>query len=54
MKRILIGIAAIASLLSTSAFAADMAPRMYTKAPAPMVEVYNWTGFYIGGNVGYS
>src|SRR2546430_9622842 len=54
MKRILIGIAAIASLLSTSAFAADMAPRMYTKAPAPIVEAYNWTGFYIGGNVGYS
>jgi len=54
MKRISIGIAAIASLLSTSAFAADMAPRMYTKAPAPIVEVYNWTGFYIGGNVGYS
>jgi outer membrane immunogenic protein len=30
-----------------------MAPR-YTKAPPPVVEVWNWTGFYIGGNAGYS
>lgn len=30
--------------------AADMAPS-YVKA-APMASVYNWTGFYIGGNVG--
>ena len=27
---------------------------MYTKAPAPVAIVYDWTGFYIGGNVGYS
>ncbi|MGA9091000.1 MAG: outer membrane beta-barrel protein, partial [Bradyrhizobium sp.] len=37
-----------------AASAADMAPRMYTKAPAPVAIVYDWTGFYIGGNVGYS
>jgi len=36
-----------------AASAADMAPR-YTKAPPVMVEVWNWTGFYIGGNAGYS
>jgi outer membrane immunogenic protein len=53
MKTSLIGIAAIASLLTTSALAADLAPRVYTKAPPP-VAVYDWTGFYIGGNVGYS
>ena len=35
-----------------SASAADLAARPYTKAP--MAEVYNWTGFYIGGNAGYS
>jgi outer membrane immunogenic protein len=35
------------------ASAADMAPR-YAKAPPVMVEVWNWTGFYIGGNAGYS
>jgi outer membrane immunogenic protein len=54
MKRIYIGIAGVASLLTTSALAADLAPHMYTKAPAPIVAVYDWTGFYIGGNVGYS
>src|SRR5437762_6261457 len=43
--------AAVAAI--SSAYAADMAPR-YTKAPPPIVEVWNWTGFYIGGNVGYS
>jgi len=32
------------------ALAADLAPS-YTKAPVP-VEVWNWTGFYIGGHVG--
>jgi hypothetical protein len=37
----------------TAASAADMAPRMYTKAPIPVV-IYDWTGFYIGGNLGYS
>jgi outer membrane immunogenic protein len=54
MKTSFVGIAAIASLLTTSALAADLAPRAYTKAPPPLVAVYDWTGFYIGGNVGYS
>jgi len=54
MKRIFIGIAGAASLVTTSALAADLAPHMYTKAPAPIVAVYDWTGFYVGGNVGYS
>ena len=54
MKRIFIGIAAVASLLATNAFGADLAARMYTKAPVVPPVVYDWTGFYIGGNVGYS
>jgi outer membrane immunogenic protein len=38
------------SLSTVSAFAADMA----VKAPiAPPVIIYSWTGFYVGGNVGY-
>jgi outer membrane immunogenic protein len=37
-----------------AASAADLAPRPYVKAAPAMVEVYNWTGFYIGGNGGYS
>jgi outer membrane immunogenic protein len=54
MKRILIGIAAVASLLATSAFAADLPVKTYTKAPVYVEPIYNWTGFYIGGNIGYS
>jgi outer membrane immunogenic protein len=54
MKRMLIGISAAASLLATSALAADLPARTYTKAPVYVEPVYDWTGFYIGGNVGYS
>jgi len=55
MKRFLIGSAAVVSLLTaTSVFAADLSPRVYTKAPVVAAIVYDWTGFYIGGNAGYS
>src|SRR6202008_1051782 len=53
MKKILLGAAALAAM-AAPAFAADIQPRPYTKAPvytAPEV-VYNWTGFYIGGHLG--
>src|SRR5437870_2291158 len=54
MKKVLVGSAIAAAILSaSSASAADMAPR-YTKAPVAVAIVYDWTGFYIGGNVGYS
>jgi outer membrane immunogenic protein len=54
MKRIFIAATAVASFFVTTAFAADLAPR-YTKAPPLVVDPgYNWSGFYIGGNVGYS
>src|ERR1700716_1645998 len=50
MRNLAIGILAAATL-SGSAFAADMA----VKARPMAVDVtYNWSGFYIGGNVGYS
>ena len=36
-----------------AASAADIAPQSYTKATvAAPVTVYDWTGFYIGGDVG--
>jgi hypothetical protein len=54
MTRISIGIAAVASMLASSAFAVDLAPRPYTKAPVIPVVICDWTGFYIGGNAGYS
>jgi outer membrane immunogenic protein len=54
MKGIFLGVAALASLVATSAVAADLAAaRPYTKAPPMVAQVANWTGFYIGGNVGY-
>jgi outer membrane immunogenic protein len=52
MKRTLTASAVLASLLvAASASAADLP--VYTKAPAVAV-VYDWTGYYIGTNVGYS
>jgi outer membrane immunogenic protein len=54
MKKILLAGVALISIASGSAMAADLAARpVYTKAPV-MAPVYNWTGFYIGGNGGYS
>jgi outer membrane immunogenic protein len=46
------GLAGMLAMSASTGFAADM--RMPVKAPPPVVAVYNWTGFYIGGNVGYS
>lgn len=50
MKKAALGIFAIAALIGTPALAADMALKAPPPPPAP---VYNWTGFYIGGTLGY-
>ncbi|HEY3677844.1 MAG TPA: outer membrane protein [Bradyrhizobium sp.] len=48
-------IAVVAGLFGvTSALAADLPARTYTKAPIMVDPGYNWSGFYIGGNLGYS
>ena len=52
MKRILIA-ASVALVTASGAQAADLAARPYTKAPPAVAAVYDWTGFYVGGNVGY-
>jgi outer membrane immunogenic protein len=53
MKKFLLGIAGLVAL-AAPASAADLAARPYTKAPPPMIApVYDWTGFYIGGNGGW-
>src|ERR1700704_5763093 len=52
MKRIVLT-AALVALGSASALAAHLPPRgMHAKAPA-MAAATNWSGLYIGGNVGY-
>ncbi|HZE51869.1 MAG TPA: outer membrane beta-barrel protein [Bradyrhizobium sp.] len=39
--------------MAAPASAADLAARPYTKAPpAPVVAIYDWSGFYIGANGG--
>jgi outer membrane immunogenic protein len=56
MKRLLLAAAAVATLLSGSAGAADLgrppppAP-VYVPPPVP-VALFSWTGCYVGGNVG--
>jgi outer membrane immunogenic protein len=52
MKRMLGGMV-VAAALSGSALAADLGARSYDKAPAMAASVTNWSGLYIGGNVGY-
>ena len=53
-KTMFAGVAVAALALSTHAHAADMAARPYVKAPPPAIaSVYDWSGFYIGGNGGY-
>jgi outer membrane immunogenic protein len=48
------GIAAGVIVSSGAAGAADLAPRPYIKAPPIVAAVYDWTGFYVGANLGWS
>lgn len=53
MRNFFLGaIGAAAFALSAPADAADLAARPYTKAPAMVAAVYDWSGFYIGANGG--
>ncbi|PWE78592.1 membrane protein [Bradyrhizobium sp. SUTN9-2] len=47
MKKVLLASACVFAI-AAPASAADLAARPYTKAPAPVASVYNWTGFYLG------
>jgi outer membrane immunogenic protein len=48
MKRLLLAAVAL-PLVATTASAADLQVRPYTKAPPPVVSpAYNWSGFYVG------
>ena len=47
------GLAAFLVIASSGAFAADLLVRKAPPPPPPViVPLYNWTGFYIGGNLG--
>ena len=50
MKKALVGIVAFVALIGTPAFAANMALKV---PPQPVTPSFSWTGFYVGGNVGY-
>src|SRR5664279_4810353 len=52
MKKFLLGTVAALAMV-TSASAADMAARHYTKAPMAVAQVMSWTGFYAGIQGGY-
>ncbi|MBR0693008.1 outer membrane protein [Bradyrhizobium lablabi] len=52
--KLIAALTATTALGVSAASAADFAARPYTKAPAYIDTIYNWAGFYIGGNVGGS
>ena len=57
MKRLLLASVALCGGISSAALAADLPPPMAPppRAPAayiPVAPPYNWSGFYVGGNLG--
>ncbi|MCA6113988.1 porin family protein [Bradyrhizobium sp. WSM 1738] len=53
MKKVWLASVALIAFAAPAA-AADLAARPYTKAPPPAVAtLYDWSGFYIGGNGGW-
>src|SRR5437588_9441758 len=54
MKKVLLVTASLIALgAAEPALAGDLAARPYTKAPAYVAAVYQWSGFYIGANGGW-
>ena len=54
MKKVLLVSASLIALgAAAPAVAADLAARPYTKAPAMIAAVYDWSGFYVGINGGW-
>jgi outer membrane immunogenic protein len=55
MRPLLIAVAAAASTLAFApiASAADLPLKAPVYAPPPLTPVYSWSGFYVGGNIGY-
>jgi outer membrane immunogenic protein len=53
MRKLLLGGIAFAALIAGPATAADLARPVYRRPVVVAAPVYTWTGFYVGGNVGY-
>ena len=49
---LLAAVSLVALSAAAPALAADLAARPYTKAPAMVAAIYDWSGFYIGINGG--
>lgn len=49
--KLLLLVSAASLTLATTANAADLSPKIYTKAPV-VAPASSWTGFYVGGNIG--
>lgn len=49
---VMVATGAVALGLVGGAQAADLAAKVYTKAPAPVAAIYDWSGFYLGLNAG--
>jgi outer membrane immunogenic protein len=56
MRQFVVSTVVLSAFAASSAFAADLPIRNappVVKAPSPMVAVVNWSGFYVGGHIGY-
>ncbi len=56
MRRFALSLLAVAALAlgAGTASAADLGQRpVYKAPPAPVMAAYNWSGFYVGGHLGY-
>jgi outer membrane immunogenic protein len=54
MKKLLLGTVGLIALgMAAPASAADLPARPYTKAPAYVAAIYDWSGFYVGANGGW-
>ena len=52
-KLLFCAVGLVALGVAVPAGAADLAARPYTKAPAMIAAVYDWSGFYVGANGGW-
>ena len=52
MRKLLLGVIAVAALVAGPALAADLRARPIYKSPPPVTPYFSWTGCYLGGNVG--